>query len=83
MSAKIGTVDNIMEAIRLLDLESTPQVAVDSQDLVAIINEIVAQRNEVRTLKALVMSKERNLNNALHVGFKYMSEQIPHLDIKV
>ena len=82
MAAKINTVDNIMEAIRLLDLDNQPFIDVSSEDLVVLVREIISTRHQVRTLKQTVTNYEVRLSNAISEGLKAMSQQAPRLDVR-
>ena len=80
--APLNSIDNIMEAIRLLDLENQPFTDVKSEDLVVLVNEITRERNKTRALKQQIIGYEVRLSNAISEGLKAMSEQTPRLDVR-
>ena len=79
--APLNSLDNIMEAIRLLDLEAQPLTEVRSEDLVTMVNMLARQRTELRQLNLTITNYKVRLNNAISDGLKAMSERTPRLDV--
>jgi len=80
--APLNSLDNIMEAVRLLDLEAQPFTEVKSEDLVMLVNEITRERLKVRQLKTQITGYEIRLSNAISDGLKAMSKHTPRLDVR-
>ena len=80
--APLNSLDNIMEAVRLLDLEAQPFTEVKSEVLVMLVNEITRERLKVRQLKAQITGYEIRLSHAISDGLKAMSKHTPRLDVR-
>ena len=80
--SQLNTVDNIMEAVRLLDLDNQPSTDVRSEDLVALVNEIAQQRLAVRGLLKQLKGYEIRLSNSISDGLRAMSQHPPKLDVR-
>ena len=77
----MNSVDNIMKAIRLLDLDNQPDTTVDTKDLVALVNEIVIVRREATQLSRELYRAEVRASNAIADGLAIMAESVPRLDV--
>ena len=78
----IDSADNIMKAIRLLDLEAQAYTEVKTADLITLVVEIEAERRVSNQLSRELYRAEVRASNAIAEGLKIMSEATPKLDVR-
>ena len=82
----MSSVDNICQAIRLLDLESQSDTVVETKDLVALVNHIAVLETTDRVNKMQISRLERRLSQAISEGLALASmsldDEIPRLDVR-
>ena len=78
----IDSADNIMKAIRLLDLEAQTYTEVKTADLVTLVVEIEAERRVSNQLSRELYRAEVRASNAIADGLAIMAEAPPRLDVR-